>query len=79
MFVGPLLLLPHLNICLVRIPVTVACAATPKPPSDEVLWSNLPMRRTERIARGLCMGAIFVALLLLYLPLTAAIQVGCWQ
>ena len=44
--------------------------------SDEVLWGNLPMRRTQRIARTLAMSAVFVAILIFYLPVTAAIQVG---
>jgi hypothetical protein len=43
--------------------------------SDEVLWNNLPMRRSQRTARALAMGALFVAILIFYLPVTAAIQV----
>lgn len=46
----------------------------PAPDSDEVLWGNLPMRRSQRVARGLITGAIFVAILVFYLPVTAAIQ-----
>jgi hypothetical protein len=47
----------------------------PAPDADEVIWKNLPMRQNTRVKRALLMGVAFVALLLLYLPLTAAIQV----
>lgn len=63
-----------------------ACVPSPSPPpassppqfSDEVIWANLPMRENQRVVRKLAMGVAFVALLILYLPVTAAIQVGWW-
>lgn len=60
--------------------VCISPPSQPPPPlthtrSDEVLWGNLPMRRSQRVARGLITGAIFVAILVFYLPVTAAIQV----
>lgn len=75
----------HPSLCV--LPLSPALSRRPisscHDDSDEVLWGNLPMRRTQRIARTLGMGALFVAILIFYLPVTAAIQVsccrcGCW-
>jgi hypothetical protein len=46
----------------------------PAPGADEVLWGNLSMRYNHRVARTIGMWALFIAFLLFYVPVTAAIQ-----
>ncbi|KAF8065514.1 CSC1-like protein [Scenedesmus sp. PABB004] len=46
----------------------------PAPEAGEVIWKNLSMRYKQRVVRSLLMWAAFIALLIFYLPLTAAIQ-----
>jgi hypothetical protein len=46
----------------------------PAPGTDEIVWSNLGMRHWQRVVRNLAMWAAFVALLVFYLPVVAAIQ-----
>lgn len=46
----------------------------PAPSSDEIVWGNLPMRHKQKVARTAGMWAVFVVLLIFYLPVTAAIQ-----
>jgi hypothetical protein len=48
--------------------------AQPAPGSDEILWGNLGLRHWQVVGRTLLMTLAFVALLLLYLPVTAFIQ-----
>ena len=45
------------------------------PGPDEIIWKNLRMRHWQRVLRTLGMAGLFVAILVLYLPLTAALQV----
>ncbi|KAF6257823.1 hypothetical protein COO60DRAFT_1521842 [Scenedesmus sp. NREL 46B-D3] len=46
----------------------------PAPHSEEVIWGNLSMRYKQRIMRSLGMWVAFIAMLVFYLPITAAIQ-----
>eukprot|EP00882_Tetradesmus_deserticola_P001118 GHRQ01001211.1.p1 GENE.GHRQ01001211.1~~GHRQ01001211.1.p1 ORF type:complete len:784 (+),score=334.19 GHRQ01001211.1:817-3168(+) len=46
----------------------------PAPQSDEVIWGNLSMRYKQRVMRSLGMWLLFIAILVFYLPITAAIQ-----
>jgi hypothetical protein len=47
----------------------------PAPGADEVLWGALGLRLGQRLWRRIGMWTLFVAILALYLPVTAAIQV----
>jgi hypothetical protein len=46
----------------------------PAPHSDEIIWGNLSMRYKQRVMRSLAMWVAFIAMLVFYLPITAAIQ-----
>jgi hypothetical protein len=46
----------------------------PAPHSDEIIWGNLSMRYKQRVMRSLGMWVLFIAILVFYLPITAAIQ-----
>eukprot|EP00879_Flechtneria_rotunda_P004428 GHRR01004679.1.p1 GENE.GHRR01004679.1~~GHRR01004679.1.p1 ORF type:complete len:579 (+),score=136.57 GHRR01004679.1:246-1982(+) len=46
----------------------------PAPGDDEIVWPNLAMRYRQRVARAFVMLCLFVAILIFYLPVTAAIQ-----
>jgi hypothetical protein len=46
----------------------------PAPHSEEIIWGNLSMRYKQRVMRSLGMWVLFIAILVFYLPLTAAIQ-----
>jgi hypothetical protein len=46
----------------------------PAPHSDEIVWGNLSMRYKQRVMRSLAMWVAFIAMLVFYLPITAAIQ-----
>lgn len=46
----------------------------PAPGNDEIVWNNLAMRYKDRTARTIMMWAVFIAVLIFYLPVTAAIQ-----
>lgn len=44
------------------------------PGADEIVWDNLGVRYWSRVTRGLGMWAVFIAILIFYLPVVAAIQ-----
>lgn len=46
----------------------------PAPGNDEIIWGNLAMRYKQRYLRMVAMWAVFIAILIFYLPVTAAIQ-----
>ncbi|WIA16520.1 hypothetical protein OEZ85_013198 [Tetradesmus obliquus] len=46
----------------------------PAPDSEEIIWGNLSMRYKQRVMRSLGMWVVFIAMLVFYLPITAAIQ-----
>ena len=70
---------PH--TCAPQPPASVP-AHTPTPSNppqaapgpDEIVWPNLRMRHWQRVLRTLAVWALFVAILVLHLPLIAAIQ-----
>ncbi|KAI8468680.1 MAG: hypothetical protein J3K34DRAFT_426590 [Monoraphidium minutum] len=44
------------------------------PGADEIIWGNLGLRYWSRITRTIAMWALFIAILVFYLPVVAAIQ-----
>eukprot|EP00878_Enallax_costatus_P008398 GHUV01008778.1.p1 GENE.GHUV01008778.1~~GHUV01008778.1.p1 ORF type:complete len:750 (+),score=167.74 GHUV01008778.1:924-3173(+) len=46
----------------------------PAPGDDEIIWNNLGMRYKQRSARTIIVWAVFIVILIFYLPVTAAIQ-----
>ena len=47
---------------------------TAAPEPGEVIWQNLRMRAWERQIRGIIMWLVFIAIIILYLPVCLAIQ-----